>query len=72
MIKGSDLARPHAPEHVAALDNMKEQLLIVFLKRLGGSISIPVSEVDDTSNDLFAFSVDFEKNAFNFVVRKKS
>lgn len=72
MAKGMDIARADAPEHVAVLENMKEQLLIVFLKRLGGSVSIPVAEIDDTGNDLFAFNVDFEKNTFNFKIRKKS
>ena len=72
MAKGMDAARADAPEHVLALENMKEQLLIVFLKRLGGNVSIPVSEIDDTGNDLFAFSVDIENNLFNFTIWKKS
>lgn len=71
-LSGMELARPDAPEHVLVLENMKEQLLIVFLKRLGGSASIPVSEIDDTGNDLFAFRVDFDRQTFNFEVRKKS
>lgn len=63
------MARPHAPEHAALIDAMKEQLLIVLLKRLGGEVSIPVAEVDDTGGDLFAFSV--IDGVFNFKVRKK-
>jgi hypothetical protein len=72
MGKGIEMARELAPEHAAALDDMKEQLLIVFLKRLGGSINIPVAEVDDTGGDLFALSVDPEKRVFHFEIRKKS
>lgn len=56
--------------HAEALDNFKDQLLIVFLKRLGGKVSIPVAEVDDTAQDLFAFNV--VDGVFNFVLRKKS
>lgn len=67
---GVDLARPFAPEHAAAIDALKEQLLIVFLKRLGGRVSIPVAEVDDTGSDLFAFNV--VDGVFNFEIRKKS
>lgn len=70
MGKGTDAARTFAPEHAALIDALKEQLLIVFLKRLGGSARIPVSEVDDTGNDLFAFNID--NGHFNFLIRKKS
>lgn len=70
MGKGTNLARPFAPEHAALIDALKEQLLIVFLKRLGGSITIPVAEVDDTAQDMFAFSVN--DGAFRFQIVKKS
>lgn len=70
MGRGTDAARPFAPEHAALIDALKEQLLIVFLKRLGGSATIPVAEVDDTGSDLFAFNV--IDGQFNFVIRKKS
>jgi hypothetical protein len=72
MGKGIDMARERAPEHAELLDDLKEQLLIVFLKRLGGSIDIPVKEVDDTGGDLFAFSVDPATKEFHFEVRRKS
>jgi|GEM_PF-2532289 len=71
MGKGIDLARPNSPEHAAVLDDLKDQLLIVFLKRLGGKVSIPVAEVDDTGQDLFAFRID-EAGVFHFEIRKKS
>jgi hypothetical protein len=69
MAKGTDLARPFAPAHAAAIDAMKEQLLIVFLKRLGGTASIPVAEIDDTGGDLFAFHV--TDRVFHFSIQKK-
>lgn len=65
------MARPDAPEHAAVLDDFKDQLLIVFLKRLGGQVSIPVAEVDDTGQDLLAFRID-EHGVFHFEARKKS
>jgi hypothetical protein len=71
MGKGIDAARLDAPAHAALLDNLKDQLLIVFLKRLGGKVSIPCAEVDDTGQDLFAFSVDANR-VFHFELKKKS
>lgn len=69
MGKGIDLARADAPLHAAALDDFKDQLLIVLVKRLGGKVSLPVTEVDDTGGDLLAFSI--RDGAFNFELRKK-
>lgn len=69
MAKGFDLARSTAPEHVAAIEAMKEQLLIVFVKRLGGKIVIPVAEIDDTGNDLFLFKV--VGTDFHFEIQQK-
>jgi hypothetical protein len=71
MGKGMEAARADAPEHVAMLEDLRDQLLIVFLKRLGGSLDIPVAEVDDTGGDLLAFSFDFERRTFHFELRKK-
>lgn len=70
MGKGIDAARADAPLHAAVLDDFKDQLLIVLIKRLGGKVSIPVAEVDDTGGDLVAFSV--VDRVFNFELRKKS
>jgi hypothetical protein len=72
MGKGIDAIRSLAPEHAALLDDLKDQLLIVFLKRLGGSIKVPVAEVDDTGGDMLAFSVDPDTRIFHFEARKKS
>lgn len=71
MGKGIDLARGSAPEHAAVLDDFKDQLLIVFLKRLGGKVSIPLAEVDDTGSDMLAFRID-ENSVFHFETSKKS
>lgn len=70
MGKGIDLARQDSPEHAEVLDDFKDQLLIVFLKRLGGKLSIPVAEVDDTGGDMLAFSIDADR-VFHFETRKK-
>ena len=71
MGKGIELARADGPEHAALLDDFKDQLLIVFLKRLGGKVSIPVAEVDDTGQDMLSFRVD-ENRVFHFSTSKKS
>lgn len=71
MGKGIDAAREAgAGIHADVLDDFKDQLLIVFLKRLGGKVSIPVAEVDDTGRDLLAFSV--IEGVFHFETSKKS
>lgn len=71
MGRGIELAREHAPEHAAVMDEMKEQLLIVFLRRLGRTVDIPVEEIDDTGSEMLAFSID-ENRVFHFELRKKS
>jgi len=71
MGKGIDAARVFAPEHAALLDDLKDQLLIVFLKRLGGTVTIPVSEVDNTGGDVLAFSLR-DGNAFHFEIQRKA
>jgi hypothetical protein len=69
MGQGINLARVGAPEHAAILDNFKDQLLLVLIRKLGGNISIPVSEVDDTGGCLLVMSVN--DGVFNFEVREK-
>ena len=70
MGKGIDLARAEAPEHAAVLDDFKDQLLIVLLKRLGGKVSIPLAEVDDTGQDTALFRIDDNK-IFHFEIKRK-
>jgi hypothetical protein len=72
---GIDAAREFAPEHAAVLDNFKDQLLIVLIKRLAdknGRLDLPCAEIDDTARDLLAFSVDHDARIFHFELRKKS
>ena len=71
MSKGTEAARAAGnAAHANLVDELKEQLLIVFLKRLGGKVAIPCAEVDNTGQDLFSFSVD-EHRVFHFEIRKK-
>ena len=78
MGKGIDLARDDAPEHAKVIDDFKDQLLIVLIKRLAdkdGKLVIPVAEVDDTGQDMLSFSVQGvggPNAAFNFQIHKKS
>jgi len=75
MGQGIDLARQDAPEHAEVLDNFKDQLIIVLMKRLkekyGDDLVFPVAEVDDTGQDLLAFRIDAARN-FVFSLEKKS
>jgi hypothetical protein len=77
MGKGIDMARADAPEHAAVMDDFKDQLLIVLIKRLAdkdGKLVIPVAETDDTGGDLLAFNVEglgTPTPAFHFYLEKK-
>lgn len=71
MGKGTDMARELGGGlHADAMDDFKDQLLIVFLKRLGGKVSIPVTEMDDTGQDNLTLSV--VDGVFHMETRKKS
>jgi hypothetical protein len=72
MGQGIDAARAEAPLHAAVLDNLKDQLLIAFVARLGGKVTMPVAEVDGTGDKVLAFSYDAEERAFIFTTSKKS
>jgi hypothetical protein len=69
MGSGIDAARSIAPEHAAALDDFKDQLLLVFIRRAGGKVSIPIAEANDTGGLLCLMSV--EDDAFHFELRHK-
>lgn len=58
--------------HQQAIESMKSQLLIVLINRLGGTVDIPVAEVDGTGKFNLAFSVDPATREFHFVVQPKS
>lgn len=72
MGKGIDMARGLAPEHAALMDDLKDQLLIVFLNRLGGDVEIPVHEIDGTGQYMLSLALDFENKKFTFKTSKKS
>lgn len=76
MGKGIDLARAAgAGIHADVLDDFKDQLLVVFLKRLkalGQPLDFPLAEVDDTGRDIVSFRIDPATRAFHFEVSKKS
>jgi hypothetical protein len=52
------------------MDRFKDQLLIVLLKRLGGEVTIPISEVDGTAQDLATFRL--RNGSFLLGIRHKS
>lgn len=79
MGKGIDLARGLDLEtggtglHADVLDDLKDQLLVVFLKRLkatGQKLDFPVKEVDDTGQDMVSFQI--VNGVFHFELSKKS
>ena len=71
MGQGIDLAREDSPGHAQIVEDLKEQLLIVLLKRLKGTQIIHISEMDDTANDLMLMSADAELLTFKFELAKK-
>ena len=56
-------------EHQQMIEALKDQLLIVFLKRLGGKAKIPAKEIDKTSKDNLSFRLD--DGTFYFEVTRK-
>lgn len=68
--KGIDLARADNPEHADMLETFKGQLLIAFVRRLGGRVDIPVSEVDETGGFSLAFSI--VDGVFHFRLEQKA
>jgi len=58
-----------APEHAAMLELMKKELLLIFLKRLGGEVSISLKEMDATKGDTLSFHID-DDNVFHFSIGK--
>lgn len=74
MGKARQIARDMSPDlpHHEVLEDFRDQLLIVLLKRVAvnGQVSIPISEVDHTEQDIVMFSV--ADGAFHFELRKKA
>jgi hypothetical protein len=59
------------PDARAAIEAMKGQLLLVLVNRLGGKVTIPVSEIDGTGSSILKMSVDPLTKEFTFIVEKK-
>lgn len=57
--------------HQQAIEAMKSQLLIVLINRLGGTVDVPVAEVDGTGKFNLAFSLDPDTRIFHFAVQEK-
>lgn len=72
MGSGIDLARESSPHLAKAMDDMKDQLLIVLVQRLGGKVEIPVADIDATGGFLMYGSLDPDTKKFTFEVAKKS
>lgn len=71
--KGTAMARMLGPEHAAhadAIEAMLQQLLIALVRRAGGTLAIPVQEIDDTGGHVLAFRID-ENRVFHFEVQQK-
>lgn len=69
---GTNAARAAgATIHADVIDNLKDQLLLVLIERLGGDITIPVAEVDNTGGKLLNMSIDQKKREFHFTIGRK-
>jgi hypothetical protein len=53
----------------AAIEAMKDQLLIVLVRRLGGRIEIPCAEIDGTAGLGLALALDPTTRVFTFEVQ---
>ena len=62
-------ADPHAK---AAVKAMLGQLLIALVKRAGGSIEMPVAEIDATGDSILSMRLDQERASFFFETTRKS
>lgn len=73
LARGADLESGGVGIHADVLDDLKDQLIIVLLKRLkslGHSLQFPVEEIDDTARDLVSFRI--VDRVFHFEIGKKS
>lgn len=71
--KGTDMARMLGPEHAVhadAIEAMLQQLLIALVKRAGGTLAVPVAEIDNTGGEMLAFRID-ENRVFHFEIQRK-
>lgn len=59
------------PDYFRAIESMKSQLLIVLIRRLGGKITLPVQEIDNTETFVLMMRADEATKAFHFEVVEK-
>ncbi|MCJ2086938.1 hypothetical protein MKK88_13200 [Methylobacterium sp. E-005] len=59
------------PELQRRIEAKKDQLLIAFLNRLGGSLEIPVEEVDGSDAFALLMGADEDARTFTFRVERK-
>lgn len=75
MMVSARTGEPLTGELAAGVDALKEQLLIVFLRRLvkgkTGVLTVPVAEIDATGDAVFSMEVDPGERAFTFTLSKK-
>lgn len=69
MGKGIDMAALHNPELAKAIDDMKDQLILVLIRRLGSHVTIPVQEIDSTSG--FILTMEARNGVFVFDLIQK-
>jgi len=76
MGQGIELAKLLNPENegfIQLLDELKEQLLLVFIERLGGKVVVPVIEIDTAPlGKILTMGFNQEKMEFVFEVKKKN
>lgn len=61
----------YSPEAEAAIEEMKNQLLIVLVARLGGVVDIPADEIDATGGHNLSMLLDEKTRTFCFRVVNK-
>lgn len=71
MGSGIEMARAINPELAAAVENMRDQLLLVLIGRLGGKVEVPVREIDGTGGMVMTMDLDPVRRVFTFELRPK-
>jgi hypothetical protein len=71
MGKGIELAKSLDPEIAEAMEDLRDQLLIVFLKRLGGVADVSVEEMDATGGVAMTLELTENPKGFRFEIIKK-
>lgn len=74
MNRGMRARREQSKAHPLAreiMEVMMPQLSIVLVDRLGGEVTVPVSEIDATGDRNLALRFDQEAQTFTFVTQRK-